>query len=77
VENLSDRPAAVGLCWRWADIRSANGTNRDLTAGLFERPDAEALVECRRLLEKEEIEVARITDIPNIASKLARSADLS
>jgi hypothetical protein len=67
---------AAGLCWRWADIRSANGTDRDLTAVLFERPDqhAEGVAACRRLLRKEEIAIARISDIPAIARKIARSS---
>jgi hypothetical protein len=63
---------AAGLVWRWGDIKAANHADRQLTAVLYERGDhnARGVVDATKLLRKQNIDVARLHDLPSLVRKM-------
>jgi hypothetical protein len=63
---------AAALCWRWKDIQMFHSGDRELTAVLYERQGlgARGIDEASRLLKRQDIQVARLHDVPSIAEKL-------
>lgn len=61
---------AAALTWRWQDIKAANHKDRKLTAILYGRSEARGSTDARNLLEDQDIEVARITQLRSVVEKL-------
>ncbi len=63
---------AAALCWRWSDIRSANHAERQLTAVPYERGNSHPrmIADAARILKDQDIEVARIDQLPSLVRKL-------
>jgi hypothetical protein len=60
---------AAGLAWKWDDIREKNGADRKLTAVLYGRRHQKPGDDTAKLLKSEEIGIAHVADLPELARK--------
>ena len=68
---------AASLVWKWQDIQSKNGADRNLTAVLYGRKHHQkAGDDAAKILKAQDIEMAHVSELPRIAKQYHGQADL-